>query len=1587
MQQDWVDYVIPFHFSGLEKKYYETLGWQDFTSTQMEQLVYRDKTPKGVAPSEVRDLSTRTPGEASREYARLCFQRKAYPIKVEEIFSGIANDESLNAAQKRTAARERWKNMVDSGQFDENKIDSGYFQKRLQAGKTTKDKPIYPRDVPRVRMHEVKNKETGHSTIQGMNDVEGTRTYLELCLERKIYPVFPNFCFKESVFADLNAEFEAKKAGKTKEELAKLEVERRKTEVARAKAMWKEMVDAGKIDWDKIDGNAFKFKKDYARTDTPFEVVQPDKIDMEAAREPLQETLEKGLDEKYKADPQIAEDLVKLARYGEKTGKSIGVASLEAARRERDVLSSIMGGEERPTNYSRPKTTELYEGDSAGPRGKISLLDNGQRIIQLFKGSDLSTIAHESWHSFFESMQSLVESGNASEQLQKDWKTMLDWVGAENGQALTVEQKELLARGGEAYLTEGKAPSTKVEGLMHRFASWLASIYRDIQGYLGAEITDEVRGVFDRILAAEDQVDQALKDLHLDRPSSAELDRLGITGRRRAKILSDAKALAEEAAAKLYKARQAGAREREARLRKDAVEQLKTERPFVARSKMRATPLDLDYVKEVFGDEYARRLQKKMPGLFREGGAEPESFARDNGYTDAKEMLGELLATPTKKERINQLIKEGMAAHDEEFSADEIMLETDALGQMREEYGKAIEALIAPDAYAAEVHGPDSRRALTQNEIRNIAREYARKTQVSRLLNADYYRRQVAKWMQEERKAILKKDYAAALEANHKSRLNIELARISAATLDQVQKVSRAVKRFTRSERPDPDARYIVYYLGTRYGLLNPSQAMENISSVRDMSTVAAWYDKIHAEGYTLTYDPNVFSQEKAFRELTGEELQAVVGEIMPVIAIERDMRMIDTLQGRFELEKLTGEISDSIYAMNPKRDLRTVSTDSRLKSFLEQFHVDHLKADTIARLMDGDKLGIVWQHVIRPINVATWDEAMRFKEVQAQLKKIFSVYDRKELLRMRHEKVFVDSIGESMTREQMLCVLLNWGNESNAKRVMDGHGWSEDQVADILNRLDKKDYDFAQSVWDYVETFRKESFDQEEKLTGVRPTAIEGRPLQTKYGEYRGGYYPAAYNPEFSQRAGELTDLTQAVGGVVPAVEHGSMKERSTSGNGPMQLSLNVLTDHLSKTVHNLAFRQPVRNVQKILRNRAVQKAMQETAGIKQVKALMEWLTDVAQQHPAKESPDKVLTWARTSMSMYTMGFKATTMVVQATGYLASISEIGPRWMGVGLAHVFGKRLPGKGWVDLYKETAALSPMMANRLENFDREAKDWSRQKMEDGSLNPVLDPLKRASTWAKKHAFKPMAIIQMGVDLPTWWGAYYRKVSEGGTQKEAVEYADNVVEVAQVGGNQKDLAKLQRSTGFARFLTMYYSYFSALYNIFTRRATMAARDPSAHNIRRLATAGLFFWILEPVLSELLAGRGPDDDDDWLQWLASKTLTAPFNMVVGVRDIASGIDGLANGTSRGYRMSPVVSVFEEPTRLAANMIKVGMGDKDLDANVVKQAAKTVGMLSGTPLLGSQVQTTLGNLWDWLDGTSEMELRDILFTKPKDRR
>lgn len=165
--------------------------------------------------------------------------------------------------------------------------------------------------------------------------------------------------------------------------------------------------------------------------------------------------------------------------------------------------------------------TTFYQNQEA-PRGTFS---PSTLSITLLKGADLSTFLHETGHFFLEVQAHLadqlqkdaeifgIDSLKPSErEIIADHQAVLDWFGVKNTaewNALDFEEKrsyhEQFARGFEAYLMEGNAPSIELQGLFQRFRAWMLSVYKELKA-LNVELNDEVRAVFDRMLATNEQI-------------------------------------------------------------------------------------------------------------------------------------------------------------------------------------------------------------------------------------------------------------------------------------------------------------------------------------------------------------------------------------------------------------------------------------------------------------------------------------------------------------------------------------------------------------------------------------------------------------------------------------------------------------------------------------------------------------------------------------------------------------------------------------------------------------------------------------------------------------------------------------------------------------------------------------------------------------------------------------------------------------------------------------------------------------------------------------------------------------------------
>lgn len=228
----------------------------------------------------------------------------------------------------------------------------------------------------------------------------------------------------------------------------------------------------------------------------------------------------------------IAEEAIAaaLARPADRSG---------VVRRRRDDAGAVQpGNKQTEGNNGRPQEVggnSLLQPDTLNQvkRGSFSPATN---TIALLKNADLSTFLHETGHFFFETDiaiagQILRENGAfgidtmtpGQQQILRDVSALLKWHGIEGDIASQIDQwdrmdfeerrgyHEKTAESFERYLMEGKAPSIELQQMFQSFRQWLLSVYKSLKAFLvrnpdAGELSDEVRAVFDRMLATEEEI-------------------------------------------------------------------------------------------------------------------------------------------------------------------------------------------------------------------------------------------------------------------------------------------------------------------------------------------------------------------------------------------------------------------------------------------------------------------------------------------------------------------------------------------------------------------------------------------------------------------------------------------------------------------------------------------------------------------------------------------------------------------------------------------------------------------------------------------------------------------------------------------------------------------------------------------------------------------------------------------------------------------------------------------------------------------------------------------------------------------------
>ena len=1306
--------------------------------------------------------------------------------------------------------------------------------------------------------------------------------------------------------------------------------------------------------------------------------------------------------------------------FSVKTFREIGYPWYEAEEVNREKLDQLIaefsGGRESPLRAvgasSNPNVPGQEETQAEGltlnqekdaPKGSITFpaagVGENTTYIKLMQGADLSTFLHESGHLFLEIAKDLAAQPGAKPQLVAMMKTLTDWFGTTE---IGTEQHEKFARGFEAYLREGKAPSVELQSVFDRFMGWLLDIYKELR-QLNVTLNNDVREVMDRMLATEDAINEVEEvagfGLMFESAEEAGVSEEEFLDMKIAAERAHSESLAEvrqKQMAELEKEKSQSQKAERKKLTEEITAKYEAKNVYRIRHLLMygtlpggQVPIGLEGVKlskqwliENMGDEKDATWKKLPKGKFAmvsTQGMDVAQLASMFGYASGVEMINELVSAPKLKDIVNPQVRKIMSERYQSLTHKDNLTQEAMKVVADKQRKRGIYAELRVLARRASV------KPITQQALREIARSRVAALKV-RDLQPNKHLQAMRKHSQEATRAMLAGDHGNAYKHKAQQLLNLHLYSVTLKIRDQVAKDRKYLTKFAK---PSVRKKLARDYLDQIDSILEAVSLKQNVSGkeLDRRKAFSEWYDEQMAAHGSVEMPKKYLEKLRTnFKDMPVQELITLVDSLRNIehlaklkqqILVGKELRDYNETMDQAYATAL--EVNPEIYdpdAYN-KRSRYEDSTTLMDPTLVSKLRAEHIKMEFLAEQMDGDvKGGLWWNLLFKPIADAENTELAMIQELGTQLGDILNSETFQNLQR---ELSFTS--GDHWNKNMLVSVALNWGNSGNRTSLTEGLARKGVDAVDIerfLNdNMTKNDWDTIQQVWDLIDSYWPAIAALQKKLTGVVPEKVERSPVETPFGTYPGGYYPLIFDPKKSSKVQERTSKTDVMENlsdnfIKPTTRKGHAIERVGSGGLPVKLDITVMTNHLAQVIHDIAFREAIIQTDRVIQDQRTVDAIKRVAGEYVYEDMRPWLGNVAGSGQlATDAGSKLFNALRKNTTIVNMAYKLSTAIVQPLGMTQSIEILGLGWAMTGIQEFYGN--PAQVFKKA-EEVMQKSIFMRNRKTSFDRDVNDAMRMLTHGTSV------LEQIQKWGFEH----IGFMDLTISMPTWLGAYRKALSENKSESDAVSEADSVVRMTQGNGTAKDLAMIQQGDGRKKSATLFYSAFSAMYNLMRRRRNISRREEEI-TVKKVAInlQSLIYMVVMPaVLGEIIAGRFPDEDEDedYTSWMAKLIIAYPFMTVVLVRDIASALS-----SKYDYQMTPIAGAVTDI--LNATEAVAGLTTDPADALVSESFYKTMVMGAGYyfGLPSRQAWILQNNTMDLINGESLTFFEFIMLKERRD--
>lgn len=650
-------------------------------------------------------------------------------------------------------------------------------------------------------------------------------------------------------------------------------------------------------------------------------------------------------------------------------------------------------------------------------------------------------------------------------------------------------------------------------------------------------------------------------------------------------------------------------------------------------------------------------------------------------------------------------------------------------------------------------------------------------------------------------------------------------------------------------------------------------------------------------------------------------------------------------------------------------------------------------------------KLGdVALRYIYDPLKEAADKELKMAVNMQNKLKGLFGAYSPEELADMRNKRRY--KFGSSViTKEQAIMIALNWGTETNQQRVLDGYHVNVAQVKNVLQYLDERDWNLVNSIWKLYDIHWDQIREIEARMTGAVLQKQEAKGFvvvgqDRKIYTLDGGYFPIKYDLR-DLRTQEQADAAQqsAMSNIAMSLGKGFLKERTQHKvERRLDLRFEVISGSITDVIHLVAFREPVRDVRRIVLNENFKNLVYNYLGQNAYKNLKKWTSDCWAEEPIPRTAyEKVLAKLRNAQTMGTMGFRVTTALLN----IANAPSVAHYMGAAELLHSLKKFYSApRRYTDFVFQR---SVFMAERAETMDASIHD----ALKGPNILDGIPGIGKAGEAIKNNAFKMITWTDLMLALPLWQHEYEKtynaEVDAGRSPQQAREAGVNAGDAAVRwcfgSGRTVDKAAIQRKgSELMKQLTMYYSYNSTVYNAlnyklweakvgYKKAVAASAKNKSMALMKAVAHAGdaLLMWVLLPaVISALLRAGASGDDDDWkieklIKSMGQESLTGIVGGIPVLRDAVPYFMAKVFDEHQFAPKIPIQNTIEQTNRV----IQSAVSDKKTISDTLREMGKLTSQVTGVPsTLIDSFTTTLQYLESGFDESVADYLRALIFDK-----